>query len=89
MGESKSSPCHQSTKSMSLSPASPLFPIRGWELGTLSQEQLPMSWEHQQRLEPSVSECCSQPVFRGLVLGIGGSCRAHKVLMGMEERAMK
>lgn len=93
MGDNKSSPCRQSTKSVFFSPASPFFPIMGWQLGALSPEQLPVSQEHQRLLEPSGSECCSQPVFWGLdprlVLGIGGSCHACKVLVGVEERAMK
>lgn len=89
VGYTKSSSCHQSTKSVFLSPASPFFPIVRWELGTLSPEQLPVSQEHQRLLEPSVSERCSQPGFRALVLRIGGSCHVCEVLMRMEGRAMK
>lgn len=90
VADSKSSPCHQSTKSVSPSPSGLFFPTMGWEMGMLSPEHLPMSWEHIKLLKQSVSWCFFQPGFGGLdprlVLRIGGS---HFALEEVGERAMK
>lgn len=81
---SKSSPGHQSTNPVFLSPASPFFLIIAWELQTLSPEQPPTSQEHQRLLQPSLPTG-----FWGLVLGFRGSHHASEVLMGMRERGLK
>lgn len=80
------SPVHKSSVSF---PCQPLFPIMGWELGTASPEQQPASQENQRLLQPSLSKCCSQPGFWGLLLGVRGSHHANEVLMRMKERAVK
>lgn len=78
------------TKSISPSPSSLSFPTVGWQMGLLSPQRLPMSWEHLKLLRPSVPQCCFQPGFGGLdprlVLGTGGSRFA---LEEVGERVMK
>lgn len=54
----------RATKSISPSPSSLSFPTVGWQMGFLSPQPLPMSWEHLKLLRPSVSRA----VF-SLVLG--------------------